>query len=791
MNKKIIAANILLATSFCFMSVSAMAETDMKQNYASNEVSALSARSVMNDIKAAVPADAIDGYSPEEILDLWKQLQPELTDEIINKFGEETVLQFISTAMDYIESGNVPANLPDFSDIINNETVQKYIKELKVFLGQVVPLYAYQFGNRKTPQMADESIYTVKNVYDTPKDACFYGVGDSRNTYDPYGIDCEECKANGGKPKANGSYVWGMATDGKKLYWGTNNNYLCQSGMNSVIAPGMSGAIENSCYVCEFDKGQRSKELAAEDPKLAKFGDIMPPRLFCYDPATGVVKDISPDDNTLGHNQGIRSAIYYHGIVFFGGPDFSAGSNAAQATSSTFVAYSTEQEKIIGKSNMSSVEGYNITNVRKWLIVDDVLYCGVGIMKDGYYSGAVLRWTGSVDEPFKFEIVGYTSCEAAEIEYHNGHIYVAGWNIAEGGREASTLYKSPEVPAGGFTAANATEWEKVWKYSDYDEKPIISTAILGLKSFKGKLYWGTYSSSYTIPLYTLMKYKTLTSADAIAFVLGSLRGATLFCSENPDGNPASVEMLYGEKQLPVYDSETGSWTLKENVSGYTPKWGRSGYGNPYTSYTWTLTEYNDKLFIGTMDISNMISPFLETIGKSNDSGETKDMASLLKRILRIKDSEMGYECLVLKDNDTEPEYITTDGFGNHAAYGIRNMEVLDNKIFIGTSNPQNLNEQGGWQILSLEEDNGTSSISTPVKEVGIMLKQNEYYLEFSSMKGEKIMNITLSDMAGKTVADSNYGRTLATVITANLPKGIYVANIKTESDSYSIKVTVK
>lgn len=791
MRKSNLALGLLLSATLGCVSQNVCAANAVNQSVKESARPESRLKSVMNDIKASVPATAVSNYSSEEVFNLWRQLQPELTDKLIGKYGASKVMGFVDMAMDYINDSAVSCELPDFSDIINDENFQQYVEELETFLSQVVPLYTYQFGNTKTPCSADPGLYTIKDVYDTPKDACFYGVGDERNTYDPNGIDCEECKSNGGKLKANGSYVWGMATDGKKLYWGTNNNYLCQSGMSSIVGAGATGAIENSCYVCEFEKGQRAKELAAEDPRLAKFGDIMPSRLFSYDTETGIVTDISPDDKTLDHNQGIRSAIYFHGIVFFGGPDFTVDSDAGQTTNSTFVAYSTEQNKIIGTSNSWNVSGYAITDVRRWLVVDDVLYCGVGTLKDGEYAGAVLRWTGSADDPFKFEIVGFTSNEAAELEYHKGHIYVAVWTATGTKRETSTLYKSPAVPAGGLTAADAKEWDKVWQYSDYDENSPIPTDILSLKSFNGKLYWGTYSSSYVIPLVALSRFKTLTSAKAIAYVLGALRRTVLFCSDEPDGNPNSVELLYGEKKLPIYDNETGTWSLKDNVSHYTPKWGRSGYGNPYTSYTWAMDEYNDKLYIGTMDVSTMVAPFFETISKGDDSKRIS-LEKTLKRIMQIDDKETGYECLVLSDSDTEPKYVTVNGFGNHAAYGIRNMQALDGKLFIGTANPQNLNANGGWQVLSLEENGGPTSVaSAQVKPAGIMFKQNEYYLEFSSMKGEKIGKVTLTDMSGKTVYDNNYGRTLATVVTEDMPKGVYIVNINTESDRYSMKVTLK
>ena len=788
MKKKLTTVNILLAASLCCLSVGASASTIAAPGATGSAVPAAT-RSMLESIRAAVPSSAVSGYTASDIMQLWRTLQPELTGEFVGKYGEENVLAFIDLALGCINSGAVPAGI---TGIAASDTMQKYIGELKTFLGQVVPLYTYLMKGRTTPTLADASQFGVQKVYDTPKDGCFYGIGDERNTYDPSGIDCEECKASGGRPKANGAYVWGMVSDGSKLYWSTNNNYLCMPGYGQIATGGSTGTVENSCWVCEYSKGQRSQELAALDPTLAKYGDIVPPRVFSYDPTTGVVQDITPEDESLKFSQGLRSAACHKGVVFFGGPNFT-GADVQQSSSATFLAYSPEKGKFIGSSSLSSVSGCTITNVRRWIVVNDVLYCGVGLIKDGVAGGGIMRWNGSVDDPFNFEIVGYTPAEAAEIEYHNGHIYVGGWPIASFGgaaTAASALYKSPEVPEGGFTAANATTWPKVWEYTSYETNPTAlgSTYFSVMKSFKGCLYWGMFSGTYATLYTALRRFGTLKSAEAIAYVLGSMRATTLFSAEDLDGDNSDVEMLYGESKLPVYDSQTKLWSIKDNGSGYKPVWGRSGYGNMFTCYTWSMAKYNDKLFVGTMDMSDLIDPTLEGMAGNQENSR---FLGILKKLLKVDDKKYGCECLMITDNDTEPEYVTDNGFGNPAAYAIRNMEVCDGKLFVGTANPLNLHEQGGWQVLSIEDNGATTAGSPAAKKAGLLFRQNEYYVEFSSMTGEKIQSVSMTDMAGKTVAGGSYGRTLATVVTDGMAKGVYVATVKTDTGSYTMKVAVR
>ena len=55
------------------------------------------------------------------------------------------------------------------------------ISQYTIFVQQVLPLYNYQMKNRITPQPITDEL-KVKHIYQTPKDACYFGIGDKRNT---------------------------------------------------------------------------------------------------------------------------------------------------------------------------------------------------------------------------------------------------------------------------------------------------------------------------------------------------------------------------------------------------------------------------------------------------------------------------------------------------------------------------------------------------------------------------------------------------------------------------------
>lgn len=740
------------------------------------------------------------GYTVDETVALVKQYCPEWA----KKVGEQKVNEVVRL----LTKGNTQGKSLAKADLPSFDLTESQEQDLDVFINQVLPLSQYLLANRTFPEKVAEDAYSVENIYTTPKDGCHYGVGDERNTYDPMGIDCEECKANGGKLKANGSYAWGMVAHDGKVYWSTNNNYLCMPGYGQVATGGKVDFVENDCWVCEYEKGTRGSEVGI-------YGDIVPPRIFEYDVKLGVVKDITPDYELLGYCQGLRSATYHNGVVFFGGPSIKGGSNTSSG-SSCFVAYSTKQGKFIGSSDMASVDGCQITNVRRWLVVNDVLYCGVGITDaDGVKKGAILRWYGNESDPFNFKIVGYTTGDVAELAYHEGYIYAGTWPSA---LASTALFRSPVIPEGGFVPETASEWETVWKFSQYEINPAsITNAYIGpLCSYKGRLYWGMFGSTYGVAASAIGKYGTLKSAKSLAWMLGAIRPTTFWSSENFN-SPDDLELLYGESELPRYDSETDSWTILPNQSGFQPRYGRSGYGNPFTCYTWALSTYNGKMYAGTMDMSDLVEPGLGMmLAKENDTettaapdqpgnpgdpnrperpenpGSVVNWNEVLNTLIEMSKPYQGYECLVMDDPDEPMKFVTDNGFGNPAAYGIRNMIPYDNSLFIGTANPLNLHEDGGWQIKRLTDNSDPSGIgSTTINDAAVIYRQADGYVVISSLKDEKVKSVKVYNASGEQVSSEEVNRKDAYVFTEGFASGVYLIKVETESVQRTIKIAVK
>lgn len=652
----------------------------------------------------------------------------------------------------------------------------------------LLPLYFYTMEGRTPPEWARMN-YRVDTLFHTPTDGCYYGIGDERNTYDPYGLtyeECRECKENGGKLKKNGAYTWGMTQVGDKIFIGTVNNILCMPSWQSMTSFGAGEPYENNCWVCQYGQGTR------KDAGMS--GDMERPRVYMMDIYTGVAQDITPNDPVLDDCLGLRSAANHNGVIFLGGPGLD--SDAGQtSTKSAFLAFD-EDGNLLGTSDMSDVDGFTVTDVRRWVVVDGVLYCGVAIADptktgpDGkpLTKGAILRWYGDKTDPFKFHIVGYTANEAGEICYHKGRLYVGGWPTNN--LQVPAIFQGPEVPEGGLTPEDAQEWQVRWTMAQYEPNAMnlqMNQCSL-LRSYKGKLYWSMWYVQYGLPL-SLTGYLGLdmSTPKGVAAFLAMLRQATLWRTDDF----SEVELVYGEEKLPDYDFMKGEIVQpRYNKGKYKPLYGRAGFDRQFTSYMWASEEYQGHMFIGTMSIEQLIEPAMSNTGDES----MQNTLNLFVNALGVNEDHKGYEFYMFKDNETPAVTITEDAFGNHSQYGIRNIVKSpdDRYMYLGTASPMNLSEFGGFQVLRFQDrtkyPDGIEEVE--MKQTGVMVKKENGYVTVSSLLGEKVKKVTVTDVAGRVVKVEVPVNKVAYLFPEQIGNGIYVLNIETETDSYTTKVTL-
>ena len=519
-------------------------------------------------------------------------------------------------------------------------------------------------------------------------DECFNGIGV------PYTGTVPTCEL--GVPKVNQAYVWGLAKPGDDLWFGTAPNTHCIV-LGSFL--GITTPITTESYVCEFGASQISPPL----PPAA--GDWRPPDLFRYDTQNKTLTEVTPLDPLVVRTGGIRSAGTLDGVVLLGGPSLLGGIN--------LFAFDAATHAYLGSTNLPV---YN--NIRNWLAVDGVLYAGVRNAATG--AGHVLRWRGSLADPFQFEVVGNVGSDAAELALHEGRLFVSTWPYLQGPVPAlSGLYMSPPIPPGGLTGVDANGWQRVWQASDYEPDPVTAATYGGgaLHSFDGYLYWGTMHVPFVALLAHINVYGTPgNAAGVVAAILGSHRAISIFRGRGFGTVDQEVELLYGSSTLPVYDPDflpgVGIWLPMPNNMNADPMWGGAGFDNFYNNYTWTMREYKDRLFVGTMDYSYLMEEGLPLI--LNLLGLPPDTPVPLPQGIH------GADLYRFPSANSPALAESLNGVDNPSTYGVRTM-VSDDALYLGMANPMNLltdpfddKPEGGWELLRLWRPAYTTAIYLPV-----------------------------------------------------------------------------
>ena len=529
-------------------------------------------------------------------------------------------------------------------------------------------------------------------------------------------IDDPSCTLNVCRPKVDESYPWGLTKVLDIIWLGTFANALCQAGgaffsFAIDLTPTISNAFAGyPITVCENEFGPSTL------PDI--FGDQRPPSIYTFDTTTNWLSEKSvagcksftagfTAEQLLAQTGGLRSAgsLPSSDIVILAGP----GLNGVN-----MFAFRASTQQCIGAKNFSQ---YN--DIRRWLKLGLALYAGVGKTAGG---GSILRWAGTLTTPLNFITVGTTDSPVANIAKHveGGKTYIAvtTWpnlnnlegdfsldtfeislqNIISTLNGFSALYISPQVPISGLNSLHATQWKKVWQILNYDPGTVTAAVVGGgdLASYNGKLYWGTIQVPATGFIAHALIFEPdllepTCSDDGIIFPPSNVcegrivdvltktdRPTAVFRGSNLATVYKKIELLYGEKDLLVYDPNQG-WTTKPNKMSQTPKFGASGIGtsadpdggNPNNNYSWTAAVWNGKLWWGTFDET---LPFLP---------------------------EGGGDLWFFDGNDaSEFQNAFFDGAGNTRSWGVRNV-VSDGCLWLGMANGYNLHPAGGWELKKL------------------------------------------------------------------------------------------
>ncbi|MFJ3097752.1 hypothetical protein [Streptomyces hydrogenans] len=214
----------------------------------------------------------------------------------------------------------------------------------------------------------------------------------------------------GYQQKIDGGYVWAAARSGDYGYFGTLANVLC--GGISTFTTDVPAAHEvPGVNSCEYSQ---SSGVATFGPRI---GDSRTPQVLRVNADSRKVEDISPKDDPLFQNTtGLRGAAANGDIVFMMGLKQPTTLDARQGVS-LFASNSTGGASGLG--------------------------------------GSILKWTGSLEDPFQFEKVG--------------DLYVGSYNYA-GMTSVTSLWNEYGEPTSEATrlrdVAKANRAATIFKISD-------------------------------------------------------------------------------------------------------------------------------------------------------------------------------------------------------------------------------------------------------------------------------------------------------------------------------------
>jgi hypothetical protein len=520
-------------------------------------------------------------------------------------------------------------------------------------------------------------------------DECYKGLG----LNGPPPVAKPPC-ASPAVPKVNQGYVWSMAAAADDVWFGTVPNPLCLTESNSNLL--VTNPYQTDSWACEFGDSPYSQKYGGPLPPTV--GDYRPPSIFVYNKTSGALTDVTPMQNSApltGGTFGFRASGVIGDLVLVAGPALASGGInlfAFQASTRSFLA-------------LRTLPGYN--NIRRFISFNGVLYAAVGRTGGG---GAILRWTGSYSNDsggrcrncFKFDVVGNLDADAADLTVHNGRLYATTWPNNPSQAVLAGLWMSPVLPDSGLSASDANSWSEVWRADSYEPDPVIVLSYGGgaLASFDGYLYWGTMNEPWLSTSVWVNQYGTpKTPAQQAAVFSGTMRSTVMFRGKDFDTQSPTIDLVYGNDKLPVYTPSAGgggSWSLAPNKmpAGHNHAlYGASGYGYLFNAYTWAMTVWNNRLWVGTMDWSYLASRGFGLFG-----------ISVPPKL--INPSTFGGDLYSFANSNSpaNPESLT--GVDNYTDYGIRNMLPSGGSLFLGMANNMNLLTNpngplplGGWELI--------------------------------------------------------------------------------------------
>lgn len=587
-----------------------------------------------------------------------------------------------------------------------------------------------QIDRRHGPVAGDDASHHVKVVAQALPNSCFTGIGRQ-----PLPIVNGKCP-NGGIPRTQQDYSWGFGTDDaqRNLWFGTFSNGLCDNLTSYFAYFQVAGlnpppAFSTDKVSCEFDKSW----AAQQNPALGVSGDVVPPYVYQYDTRTGKLTDRTPySDPEVEQLQGFRAVGGLNNVMFMGALETSAGTAGGQGGPVHLLAFRQSDGAYLGQTTLS-----DYTNIKVIRSFGGHLYLGMGRgaaappgSSDNPTWGNLLKWTGSVNDPFHFQVVAALGSQPAYLDEFEGRLVAGTWTAGPPdvtapnlGQEAPGIYVSPVLKSrpGGLTAADANGWTRSFTMDQFFPDPITAVAsasMCGTVNLGGWEYFGTCNFPGSSTFFHIAHFPDQRPADFVQFEVLSQRlefGGHLFRARNLGKPNQRVELLYGQRDYWVQKPD-GSMTQQSNLLHQNPKYGATGFGIPNNYYIgWGMVKFRNAIYMGGVDLNlpirdvvlNPATKFVSTVFGEN----VPDALLRAQQSLLPPPSQDGGPLWYIDNPNKPAKPLTNTGFNNAYNWGLRDMFPIGDKVmYIGTQGGMNYPAAGGsdpsrrpgWQLLKYE-----------------------------------------------------------------------------------------
>ena len=405
---------------------------------------------------------------------------------------------------------------------------------------------------------------------------------------------------------------------------------------------------------------------------------------------------------------------------------------------------------IIGAETGMNQNGEGPTVMLRWVGTPEQPFKGGNYLQTHDGKGAGWDVVSALELDGNFGMIGdfkqFTHVDGSErlimSSASHPHLYNPDTGKRDSSKHESVMLLSEPIPAGGWTRDNPMQFEIVFSMGRYD--PDFKGrwgAKWGTTNFhNGYIYFGTYHQGTSAGFShfreadpDLFDQLTDSASGLKNFMANEWRASSIFRMKLDDleaitQKKKNPELLYGYKDFRVAN-DSGNWETVGNNLAVEPLFGEAGMGHPGNIYSWTSLSIDGQLFWGFFDafsgahdllfkadLSRLLLlpgyylpiPFWEYFRDTSEARVLYEWAKSEMQTRGMANDFVPGGDLVVFEGEGAARVLTKKGFGNPCANGVRNVEVLNDRIFFATSTWCNLSDRAGLEFYEYrkELDNG-------------------------------------------------------------------------------------